>query len=90
MKLDFIGIGPMRAGTSWLHHALSLHPGVSLPREKETFYFDRYFERGPAWYAAHFDAENPRAMRARSAPRISPQRRLSIASMTYRRMQSSL
>lgn len=63
MKLDFIGIGPMRAGTSWLHHALSLHPGVSLPREKETFYFDRYFERGPAWYAAHFDAENPRAMR---------------------------
>lgn len=55
MKLDFIGVGPMRAGTTWLHHALSQHPEIVLPREKETFYFDRYFDRGEAWYAAHFE-----------------------------------
>lgn len=54
MKLAFVGVGPMRAGTTWLHAALALHPRVALPREKETFYFDRYFDRGPAWYEAHF------------------------------------
>jgi hypothetical protein len=54
MKLSFVGVGPMRAGTTWLHAALARHPRVVLPREKETFYFDRHHGRGLEWYEAHF------------------------------------
>jgi hypothetical protein len=61
MKLAFVGVGPMRAGTTWLHAALARHPRVVLPREKETFYFDRNYARGPAWYRAHFPAAAPSA-----------------------------
>jgi hypothetical protein len=58
MKLDFVGVGPQRSGTSWLHSNLVDHPDVLLPRPpiKETFYFDRYYERGPGWYRDHFEA----------------------------------
>jgi hypothetical protein len=56
MKLSFVGVGPMRAGTTWLHAALSRHPHVVLPREKETFYFDRHYARGMDWYRGHFPA----------------------------------
>jgi len=35
---------------------LSLHPDLSLPvTRKETFFFDRHFERGPDWYDRQFD-----------------------------------
>lgn len=36
---DFLIIGPPRTATSWLHHHLSRHPHVFLPKEKETYYF---------------------------------------------------
>ena len=50
---DFIGIGPGRTGTTWLHRALE--PRVDLPRGiKETGFFAARFAKGIDWYAAHF------------------------------------
>ena len=36
---DFLVIGAQKAGTSWLHHHLRLHPGVFLPEAKDQGYF---------------------------------------------------
>lgn len=43
-----------RAGTTFLYHALSGHPGFHLPRRKELRYFSHHHERGPTWYARRF------------------------------------
>lgn len=48
-------IGPMKAGTSWIHNYLEVRGDIGLPRGvKETFFFDRHFDRGQQWYANHF------------------------------------
>lgn len=48
-------IGPMKAGTSWIHKYLETRGDICLPRGvKETFFFDRQFDRGVEWYASHF------------------------------------
>ena len=39
---DFLGIGSMRSGTSWLYQTLRKHPEVWLPPLKELRYFDGY------------------------------------------------
>lgn len=49
---DFIGVGPARTGTTWLHEVLKGH--VGLPLVKETQFFKRYYEKGLDWYAPHF------------------------------------
>jgi hypothetical protein len=56
VRLDFVGIGPQRAGTTWLHLVLGQHPGLCFPADvKETMFFDQYYARGLAWYARYFD-----------------------------------
>jgi hypothetical protein len=59
MQLGFIGVGPQRAGTTWLHEQLIQHPSVCLPMPpvKETFFFDRSFERGIGYYESFFAAD---------------------------------
>jgi hypothetical protein len=48
-------VGPMKAGTTWIHDYLAWRGDVGLPDGvKETFFFDRHFDRGIGWYAAHF------------------------------------
>jgi hypothetical protein len=49
---QFIGVGPTRTGTSWLHEVLKEHAG--LPRIKETHFFNSYYEKGLSWYSEHF------------------------------------
>jgi len=41
MHPDFLCIGAQKAGTTWLHRNLGLHPDVWLPPVKEIQYFDR-------------------------------------------------
>ena len=50
---EFIGIGPGRTGTTWLHEALT---GVTwLPRGvKETRFWSVRYNFGIDWYASHF------------------------------------
>lgn len=51
----FLGIGVQRAGTTWLHTLLNSHPDVYMPtRRKEIRFFDKYYERGLAWYSTFF------------------------------------
>ncbi len=53
--LQFVGIGPQRTGTSWLHEVLEPHPNLCLPSPiKETMFFDKYYPKGFAWYQSHF------------------------------------
>jgi hypothetical protein len=50
---DFIGVGPPRTATTWLHEILSGH--VGLPEGvKETDFFLWHYNKGLEWYAAHF------------------------------------
>jgi len=51
---DFIVIGVQRGGTTSLYRYLSGHPQVGSSWRKEVHYFDRYYEKGRAWYLAHF------------------------------------
>ncbi|HEX8318901.1 sulfotransferase [Longimicrobium sp.] len=60
MKLDLIGIGPQRAGTTWLYECLRGHPDLCFPQGvKETFFFDVRFGNGEEWYASHFRHARP-------------------------------
>lgn len=52
---DALVIGPMRAATTWVHRYLKKRGDTCLPTDvKETFFFDRRFEKGLDWYAQHF------------------------------------
>lgn len=58
-------IGPMKAGTTWLHDYLALRGDVCLPAGvKETLFFDHRFHRGEHWYASHFRQFDPHRHRA--------------------------
>jgi hypothetical protein len=49
---EFLGVGPSRTGTTWLHEVLA--PVARLPVLKETRFFSTRYERGVKWYAAQF------------------------------------
>lgn len=50
---DFIGVGPGRTGTTWLHEVLNGR--VNLPEGiKETDFFTTNYYKGIDWYADHF------------------------------------
>lgn len=56
---NFIYIGPDKAGSSWLHEVLIRHEQVFMPEAKDLYFFDRYFDRGLAWYSSQFSAARP-------------------------------
>ena len=51
---NFLYIGPDKAGSSWLHEVLLAHPQVFMTPAKDLYFFDRYYDKGTEWYAAHF------------------------------------
>ncbi len=52
---DFLVIGAMRSGTTWLDGVLRSHPDIYLPeRRKEVNFFYRYYDRGIDWYQKFF------------------------------------
>ena len=57
---NFIVIGAQKAGTSWLHENLSVHPELWLPPVKEVHYFDRiYLEEHARERAARRTRDEP-------------------------------
>lgn len=56
---NFLHLGPGKAGSTWLHETLSLHPEVYLTEAKDLYFFSRYFDRGPEWYRSQFAAARP-------------------------------
>jgi len=56
---DFLGIGVQRAGTTFVHEALSEHPEICTPDTKELHFFDWHHDRGLDWYEDQFAACEP-------------------------------
>ena len=55
---DFIGIGAMRSGTSWLRRNLNRHPDIWMAEPKELHFFDRHFEeKKRGWLPAEHEAK---------------------------------
>ncbi len=52
---NFMYIGPDKAGSSWLHEVLLIHPQVYMPVAKDLYFFDRYYDRGMSWYLSQFE-----------------------------------
>lgn len=56
MLPDFLGIGAMKSGTTWLYENLRCHPDAFLPDRKELYYFSHAFYNGRLkHYASHFE-----------------------------------
>lgn len=82
MLPDFIIVGAEKAGTTWLHEALALHPGVFLPQVKELHYFNRFdsnlneidnFARRPrSWYEAFFEPAPAGSVKGEVTPLYLP------------------
>jgi len=53
-KPDFLGIGAIKAGTTWVADALAAHPEVFMAHGKELHYFSQQHQRGEQWYLNHF------------------------------------
>lgn len=51
---DFLGVGMVKAGTTWLHGNLRLHPELYLPIKKPIWYFDKYFHKTVHEYSRIF------------------------------------
>jgi len=51
---DFLVIGAMKAGTTFLFAALAAHPHVIRSRRREIHFFGSKFQRGTSWYRTHF------------------------------------
>jgi hypothetical protein len=51
---DFIVIGAQRAGTTSLYNYLVALPNIYPASIKEVHFFDKKFNKGIAWYRAHF------------------------------------
>ena len=56
---NFLHLGPGKAGSTWLHETLSLHPDVYLTEAKDLYFFSRYYDRGPEWYRSQFSGARP-------------------------------
>ena len=58
-KIDFIGIGAVRSGTTWLTDCLREHPQIFIPAVKEICFFNsqqygRNYLKGVGWYQRFF------------------------------------
>jgi hypothetical protein len=65
---DAVILGAMKSGTSSLHNYLVQHPRVIEPLRKEVHYFDMNFDRGEAWYRAHFGPAGEPGLNLDSSP----------------------
>lgn len=71
MLPGIIAIGPMKAGTTWLHDFLAARGDICLPKGvKETHFFDTHFHKGTRWYEDHFSHFAPN--RHRSIVEVAP------------------
>ncbi|MEM9196991.1 MAG: sulfotransferase domain-containing protein [Pseudomonadota bacterium] len=63
-----IGIGAQKCASSWVHAALGGHPAIGVSSPKEIDFFSYYFDRGRAWYEAHFAQLSAFELRAEVSP----------------------
>ncbi len=67
---NFMGIGAQKAGTSWLHKMLSMHPSISMAApDKETHFFDWHRSKGLDYYSSLFPpTANPTTLKGEVTP----------------------
>ncbi len=53
MKLCLF-LGPDKAGSSWMFRLAAWHPQIAVPKAKDLFFFDRFYDRGVDWYESRF------------------------------------
>jgi len=64
-------VGPTKSGTTWIHAYLEWRGDVAMPSAtKETFFFDKVYERGFDWYAGLFPPETDTRLRVEVAPSL--------------------
>lgn len=82
---DFIGIGAMRSGTTWLYEALNTHPDIYLARPKELHFFDRVvLSEGLNWYLEKFDGKRNKkgaSIRGEITPAYSTLKKSTVVSI---------
>lgn len=57
--VDFIFLGPSKTASTWIFEALRGHPDLFVPVSKDVYFFDKYYDRGTAWYAGFFKDAPP-------------------------------
>lgn len=78
-KLDFIGIGAEKAGTTWVADMLKQHHLIYIPKQKELHYFNRKFVENPklnnynfdkpfSWYEKFFKNSKPNQIKGELSP----------------------
>jgi hypothetical protein len=71
MKPQFLFIGPHKSGTTWIDNYLRTRSDVVLPKlAKETFFFDKLYERGMSWYEEQFGTPAAGAVCVEVAPSL--------------------
>jgi hypothetical protein len=68
---NLVVIGGAKCGTTSLHAYLGLHPQIFMSRQKEVQFFTKHFEKGVAWYAAHFRAGREHPVRGEASPQYT-------------------
>jgi hypothetical protein len=71
LKLDFVGIGAARCGTSWVARCLQEHPAIFLPAKKELHYFndDNLYDPSLSQIAPFYQQADPDALLGEFTPR---------------------
>lgn len=68
-KIDFLGIGAGKSGTTWIFHCLKEHPQICCSSKKETAFFRKFipgryddgkYEKGMEWYKTTYFNHCPR------------------------------
>ena len=54
-KPNFLCVGATKTGTSSMHQILKQHQEIYLPSQKESFFFERNYNKGIEWYLKLFD-----------------------------------
>ncbi len=57
--VTFLMVGCQRCGTTWTAAALRDHPQVYLPTKKQSYFFDRNYDKGIDWYLQKFSGVEP-------------------------------
>jgi hypothetical protein len=58
-RITFFMVGCQRCGTTWTDAALREHPQVFLPSKKQSYFFDRNYDKGIDWYMERFKMAQP-------------------------------
>ena len=57
--ITFFMVGCQRCGTTWTAAALRDHPQVYQPIKKQSYFFDRFYDKGIEWYLDFFKEVEP-------------------------------